>query len=157
MVEPIADPDPQEIARWHLTMGPLLFNRTWELLDLDVRTAAEDESMLAATLGQRYHWYEVGTPLNRAIADWQVSRVAAVLGYAELAERFARIGLDLCIEHDLPPFYRGYAHEALARAADVMDDHKTRDQHVLAARETLHLIEDEEQRAMLDADVQMLC
>jgi hypothetical protein len=157
MVEPIADPDPQEIARWHRTMGPLLFNRTWELLDLDVRTAAEDESMLAATLGQRYHWYEVGTPLNRAIADWQVSRVAAVLGYAELAERFARISLDLCIEHDLPPFYRGYAHEALARAADVMDDHKTRDQHVLAARETLHLIEDEEQRAMLDADVQMLC
>jgi hypothetical protein len=157
MVEPIADPTPEDTVRWHRTMGPLLFNRTWELLDLAERTPADEESMLAATLGQRYHWYQVGTPLNKAVADWQVARVAAVLGYAELAGRFAQLSLDMCTEHDLPPFYRGYAHEALARAADVMDDHQTRDQHVLAARELLPHVEDERERMMLDTDVQMLC
>lgn len=149
-------PDPDELSRWHRTMGPLLFNRTWELLDLDERTPDEEAQMLAATFGQRYHWYEVGTELNRAIADWQVARVAAVLGYADIAERFGRLSLELCEAHDLPPFYRGYAHEALARAADLMDDRQTRDQHVLAARELLRQITDDESREMLDADVQML-
>jgi hypothetical protein len=157
MIEPIADPTPEEVARWHRTMGPLLFNRTWELLDLDERDSADENTMLAATFGQRFHWYEVGSPLNKAIADWQVARVAAILGFAELAQRFGQLSLDMCLDHDLPAFYRGYAHEALARAADVMDDHRTRDQHALAAREMLSLIEDDEARSMLDADVQMLC
>lgn len=156
MIDPVADPQPDDVARWHRTMGPLLFNRTWELLDADERNEHDDDAMLSATFGQRFHWYQVGTPLHMAISDWQVSRVAAVLGLADLAERFGRRSLDLCEENDLPPFYRGYAHEALARAADVMDDHKTRDQHVLAARELLHLIPDDDERAMLEADVQMM-
>lgn len=157
MIEPIRDPTTDEIARWHRTMGPLLFNRAWELLDLMERTVEEDDELLAATFGQRYHWYQVGTELNKAIADWQVARVASVLGDAELADRFGRRSLELCETHDLAPFYRGYAHEAIARAADVMDDLRTRDQHILAARELLHLIDDETARTMLDADVQMLC
>lgn len=156
MTDPISDPGSEEVARWHRTMGPMLFNRTWELLDLEDRSPEDEELMLAATFGQRYHWYQVGTPLHMAIADWQVSRVAAVLGYAEIAERFGQRSLLRCVEHDLPAFYRGYAHEALARAADVMDDRRTRDQHVLAARELLPQISDDEERAMLDADVQML-
>ena len=157
MIEPINDPSAEEVARWHRTMGPILFNRTWELLDLEDRTVEQDDEMLAATLGQRFHWYAIGSALNKAIADWQVARVAAVLGDAELADRFARRSLALCDEHDLAPFYRGYAHEAIARAADVMDDIQTRDQHILAARELLHLIEDDAERNMLDADVQMMC
>lgn len=156
MTDPVADPGEDEVARWHRTMGPMLFNRTWELLDAEGRTEHDDDTMLSATFGQRYHWYEVGGPLQMAIADWQVSRVAAVLGFADIAERFGRRSLELCDEHGLPAFYRGYAHEALARAADVMDDHQTRDQHVLAARELLHLIEDADERAMLEADVQMM-
>lgn len=135
----------------------MLFNRAWELLDKAERSEEDDDELLSATFGQRYHWYQVGTPLNMAIADWQVARVAALLGDAELADRFARHSLHLCEAHGLPAFYRGYAHEAIARAADVMDDLQTRDQHVLAARELLHLIEDETERAMLDADVQMIC
>ena len=157
MTEPVSDPTPEETASWHRTMGPMLFHHTWDLLDRgDARTAEDEELMLAATLGQRYHWYAVGSALNRAIADWQVARVAAVLGYADLAERFGRLSLAMCDEHDLPAFYRGYAHEALARAADVMDDHRTRDQHVLAARALLPLVDDDQERSMLDADVRIV-
>jgi hypothetical protein len=157
MTEPIHDPSDDDIARWHRTMGPLLFNRAWQLLDKADRTSEDEDELLSATFGQRYHWYKVGSELNMAIADWQVSRVAAILGDAELADRFARHSLLLCETHDLPAFYKGYAHEAIARAADVMDDLQTRDQHVLAARELLTFIEDETARAMLDADVQMIC
>jgi hypothetical protein len=155
MTEPVSDPRPEDVAAWHRTMGPMLFNRTWELLDLEGRSVAQEEEMLAATLGQRYHWYQVGGPLQRAVADWQVSRVAAVLGYADIADRFGRISLQVCETHDLPAFYRGYAHEAIARAADEMGDDRLRDQHVLAARALLAQIEDEEDRMMLATDVEM--
>jgi hypothetical protein len=134
----------------------MAFDLTWTFLDMEERTETDDDAMLAATFTQRHHWYHVGTPLQRAIADWQVSRVASVLGFADIAERFARVSLELCQSNELPPFYRGYAHEALARAADVMDDHRTRDQHVLAARALLDSIEDPEERSMLEADVQLL-
>jgi hypothetical protein len=155
MVEPVHDPAPGEVARWHRTMAPMLFNRTWELLDLQTRSPADEEEMMAATFGQRYHWYQVGTALNKAVADWQVSRVLAVLGFADLAGRFGRHSLDICERYDLPAFFKGYAHEAIARAAEVMDDGLTRDQHVLAARALLPLIDDEHEREMLAADVEM--
>jgi hypothetical protein len=155
MADPVHDPSPDDVARWHRTMAPRLFNRTWELLDLDVRTSSDEEEMMAATFGQRYHWYQVGSALNKAVADWQVSRVMAVLGFAELAQRFGRHSLAICEGNDLSPFFTGYAHEAIARAADVMDDRLTRDQHILAARALLPLIEDEHERQMLAADVEM--
>ena len=157
MSDAVTEPTSDEVIRWHRTMGPILFNHAWKLMDDADRSADDEDTLLAAAFGQRYHWYLVGTAVNKAIADWQVARVAALLGYAELADRFGRLSLRMCEDHDLPPFYRGYAHEAIARAADVMDDRQTRDQHVLAAREVLPQIEDEQERAMLDADVQMIC
>ena len=82
MIEPVENPTPEEMDVWHRTFAPLAFNRTWALLDLDDPTREEEEDMLASTFAQRYHWYEVGTARHQAIADWQVSRVLAVLGYA---------------------------------------------------------------------------
>ena len=149
MTEQLPDPTPEEIQAWHRTMAPLAFNHTWSLLDLAERAASDEEDMLAATFSQRFHWYRVGTPRNRAIADWQVSRVAAVLGYADLARRFGQLSLDLCEANDLDPFVRGFAHEAIARAAADVDDVDTFTEHLAAARALLNEIEDAEERDIL--------
>ena len=44
--------------------------------------------MLTAAFASRYHWREIGEPKNFSVSDWQVSRVAAVLGLPDLAERY---------------------------------------------------------------------
>ena len=72
MVEPIRDPSTEDVTRWHRTMAPRLFNRTWEILDHEDRTTEEEDEMLSAAFGQRFHWYKVGSGVNRAVADWQV-------------------------------------------------------------------------------------
>src|SRR5690606_32627340 len=81
----------------HRAAAPHAFNETWQYLDRDHLTPAEEEAMLSAAFAQRYHWYAVGDPRNRAIADWQVSRATVVAGYAELADRFARRSLETCL------------------------------------------------------------
>lgn len=146
-------PEPTDLDGIHRRMGPLLFNRAWELLELPTRTADEDDEMLAATLGQWFHWHAVGAPRNRAVADWQVSRVAAELGMGELAERFARRSLRVAVDHGLSPFYVGYAHEAIARAALVAGAGDLHDEHLAAARAVLSAVGDPQERALLAADL----
>ncbi len=153
MVEPIKDPSEADIATWHRTFAPRAFNHTWTLLDADALSRQQEEEMLAATFAQRYHWYVAGEPRNWAIADWQVARVAAVIGYFDLARRFAERSLEVSVEHGLDPFVIGFAHEAIARAAAQVDDVETFTEHLAMARAQLDGIEDAEERDALAADL----
>lgn len=153
MTEPIENPSIEDLAVWNRTFAPLAFNRTWEYLDAESLTREEEEDMLASAFAQRYHWYAVGSERNRSIADWQVSRAAVVLGYADLARRFGERSLEIVVEYDLDPFVRGFAHEAIARAAASVDDVETFTEHLELARAALAEIEDEEDREVLAADL----
>lgn len=153
MVEPIEDPGGDDIARFRRTLAPLDFNATWSLLDRDELTREDEEEMLASTFSQRHNWYRVGNARNWAIADWQVARVATVLGYADLARRFGERSLELAVENDLGPFVTGFAHEAIARAAASVDDLETFTEHLELARAALADIEDDEDRDLLESDL----
>lgn len=144
---------PDDTTELHRRLAPQAFNRAWELLDRGERTRLEEEEMLAAAFTQRFHWYQVGEPRNLAIADWQVSRVAAVLGYADLALRFGQRSLDVCTEHSLDAFVTAFAHEAIARAAAEVDDVGTFTKHLQAAQALVADVEDPEERQVLEADL----
>jgi len=153
LIEPIENPSSDDIASWHRTFAPRAFNDTWNLLDAATLSREEEEEMLASAFAQRYHWYRVGTARNRAIADWQVSRAAAVLGYADLARRFGERSLEIAVEYSLDPFVTGFAHEAIARAAATVDDVETFTEHLELARAALTEVEDDQDRETLEADL----
>jgi hypothetical protein len=153
VTNPVDNPSAEEVARWHRTFAPRAFNHTWTLLDEAELTREQEEEMLASTFAQRHHWYKVGEPRNCAVADWQVSRVAAVLGYADLSRRFGARSLELAQEHDLGPFVTGFAHEAIARAAADVDDVETFTEHLELAKAALPEIEDTDERETLEADL----
>jgi hypothetical protein len=153
MTGAIENPSEADLAAWSHTFAPRAFNEAWALLDLAEPSREDEEAVLAATFAQRYHWYQVGTPRNQAIADWQVSRVAAVLGYADLALRFGERSLSICLDNDLDAFVTGFAHEAIARAAADVDDVETFTEHLEAAKEKLAEIEDPDDRDVLEADL----
>jgi hypothetical protein len=145
--------DRGDLAQWQRKLAPMAFNRAWELLDRNELSIEEEEEMLSAAFAQRYHWYEIGDARNRSIADWQISRVAAVLGYADLARRFGFRALEVAQAHNLGPFLEGFAHEAIARAAAVVDDVETFTEHLSEARALVGGIEDEDERSTLEADL----
>ncbi len=67
------------------TLAVDLFNHVWTLLERTDRTPMQDDEMLHAAHASRFHWGEVGEPVNLARGEWQCSRVYAVLDRAEPA------------------------------------------------------------------------
>lgn len=140
----------------HRRLAVALFNRTWELLDQSNRSHDDDAEMLTAAFTSRYHWRQVGEPRNFTVSDWQISRVAAVLGLADLAAEYGQRSLDVAAAAGLGPFYVGYAHEAIARAARLTGDQLRHRNHLDMARELLDQIEDSSERDLLAPDLDEL-
>jgi hypothetical protein len=99
-----------------------LFKGTWELLQQESRTAEEDDRMVHMAHASRFHWDNVGDDQNRAIGEWQVARVYAVLGRAEPALFHARRCLDYANRPDSGEWLLASVHEGLARAQAVAGD-----------------------------------
>ena len=140
------------------TLAAELFNATWRLLDKPERTPDEDDEMLHAAHASRYHWIRAGTRVNAARGEWQCSRVYAVLGRAEPALHHARRCLDLCesVADDLDEFDLPFAYEALARAHAVAGDEEEARHWVARSRAAAEAISDEDDRALLEADLETI-
>lgn len=151
MVEPIEQPDVEDVLRWHRTFAPRFFNRTWELMDMMDRSRDEIDEMLTSAFAQRAHWYQVGDARQRAIADWQISRAAVLAGFPTLARRFGERSLQTAAELD--PFVAAFGHEAIARAAALVDDLETFEEHLSEAWKLAEQVDDEEEREVLVADL----
>jgi hypothetical protein len=93
-----------------------LFNFVWVLMEKPDRTKEENDDMLHAAHASRYHWGQVGAPVNLARGEWQVSRVYSVLNRSEPALYHARRCLEICKENQIGDFDLAYAYEAIARA-----------------------------------------
>jgi tetratricopeptide (TPR) repeat protein len=128
-----------------------LFNGTWDLLDSTDRSSADDERMVHMAHASRYHWGQVGSPENRTIGDWQISRVYAVLGRSEPALHHARQALEVCDGHGLGDFHRAYAYEALARGHAVAGE--TDEARRYTEKALAESVSDEETRTRLLADL----
>lgn len=140
----------------HRAMAVKLFNRTWALLDEPNRSSDQDREMLGAALGSMYHWSVAGDDKNFAVSDWQVARVLATLGHPDLAQVFADQALRRAVDENLGPFLVGCGHEVLARVAAAKGDAEARDNHLARADDLLSVIEDEEERDVLKADLDSL-
>jgi hypothetical protein len=96
----------------------------------------------------------VGDAWNRAVSDWQVSRVYAVLGDAAHAAEHGRSGLRIAEEGRLGPFYVGYACEALVRAAAAAGNQDERRSWLARAHREAAAVADDQERALLLADLE---
>jgi len=75
--------------------------------------------MIHMAHASRHHWAQVGTAVNLARGEWQVSRVYATLRRAEPALYHAARCLQICQENGIGDFDLAFAYEALARASAV--------------------------------------
>ena len=129
-----------------------LFNATWRLLDKTDRTAQENALMIHCAHASRFHWEAVGNAMNRAVGEWQVSRVYSVLALGESALYHARLCMELTEANGLTPFHKACAHEGMARALSLSDKAAAK-AHYQAARDLASSIEDREDRNILESDL----
>lgn len=150
------EPNQADWTAAHRHFAPRLFNSTWDLIDLPERTPEQEAEMLHMAHASRYHWGQVGGPLQWAIGDWQLARVYAIIGEAEAARRFAHIYQHRAREHSLGAFHLGYACEALARAARAAGDEVECAARVAEARAYLGQVVDQGDANLLRADLDNL-
>jgi hypothetical protein len=85
-----------------------------------------------------------------SISYWQISRVYTALRQEDNARRYAQRCLEISQKEDVPPFYLGYAYEALARAEALAGETARMKAHIAAALQVAEKITD------LDAHRQLL-
>jgi hypothetical protein len=108
--------DSSQPKELHKKFAVDLFNLTWNLLDKKDRTIEENDKMVHAAHASRYHWGEIGTPLEFERGEWQISRVYSVLKRSEPALYHAKRCHEICQKNNIGDFDIAFAYEALARA-----------------------------------------
>lgn len=140
----------------HRYFAPHCFNRAWDLIDEPTRSVENDETMLQLAMASLWHWNQRPdvTARNRSVGAWQVSRAHALAGRGEEAMRYGQMSLAAGAAE--PPFYRGYAHEAMARARMVLGDARGTGEHLAAAHRLLGEVTDPEEHEMLEKDLRTI-
>jgi hypothetical protein len=123
-----------------------LFNLVWSLLDKPDRTVQEDDKMIHAAHASRFHWGEIGTPVEFERGEWQISRVYAVLRRPQAALYHAQRCLDICTEHNIGDFDIAFAYEAMARASAVAGEPSNCRRYVELAQQAGERIKDKDDR-----------
>jgi len=155
---PAPTPPPVLDAAAHRALGAGLYNRTWELLELEDRTPAQDDEMVDTAHASAYHWRHVGHVANSSRAHWLMSRVYATLGRGEPSLHHARRAVAILEgggegveDWDFPS-----AAEAMARALAVSGDLAGAAEWKAKAVEAAGAIAGEEDRRVIEGDLATL-
>ncbi len=142
-----------DVAAAHKYFSAHCFNSAWDLIEKKGRTAEDDRLMVALNQASIYHWLQRPDCGNKqlSVGFWQASRIQGLLGNAAEAARQA--GVCMSYSGELEPFYLGYAHEALARAAQLRGDNDLARSHKDQATTLAAAIESKEERDLLLKDL----
>ena len=145
-----------DLTAAHKYFAANCFNKAWDLIERPDRTPEESRLMVALNQASIYHWSNRPdcTAENLSVGYWQASRIQAILGHAEEARRHAEVCLGYSTA--LEPFYLGYAHEALARAALLAGNRANATEHLSLARSCAAKISPKDHQAMLLKDLEGL-
>jgi DNA-binding transcriptional MerR regulator len=147
---------PTEAITDERALAAQLFNGTWTLLEKESRTLEEDDRMLHMAHASRFHWDNAGDDQNRAIGEWQCSRVYATLDRGEPALFHAQRCLEYAGRAGVDDWVSASAYEALARAqavaGDVESSRDSRDRALALAQ----ALTDREDRDIVLADIDTL-
>lgn len=152
MTSPDATPTGDADRRaWHRRFGSEANNRAWALAEQRSRTADEDDEMLHAAHAALYHWRQVGTERNVALARMLLGHVHAQLHDGARAREHAEAAFAFVASHASEPWERAFAHAVLANAAFACNDAQAHRTHHRIAGELGAGLENQEERRIFDA------
>jgi len=139
---------------WHRQFAVELFNLVWDLMDKEQRTINENLRMLHAAHASRFHWGEIGTPLELERGEWQISRVYSILNHPKSAIYHAGLCLEICKTNEIGDFDLAFAYEALARAHAVAGDLKKSQKYIELGEQAGQKITDAENKDYFFTELQ---
>lgn len=142
----------------HKQMAVNCFNGVWEYLELPERTKVEEEKMIHMAHSSFFHWTQVEdhTPKNLSIGYWQLSRVYAVANLGERFHYYAERCLEVSKNHNLDPFYLGYAYEALSRSTLILGQRDISQKYYQQAQDFAQKVKDDSSKEILINDLETI-
>ena len=99
------------------------FNTTWDFIDKEERSKADNKKMVENALLSRKMWEQAGgTVLNIVRGDWLISHVCSILGDGKNALKYANTCYALTLQYSIDDFDLVFAYEALAHAYKILGD-----------------------------------
>lgn len=138
-----------------LKFAKSIWNKIWQLLEKEDRTASENEDLILSAFASLYHWKQVGTEVNLQRGYWMLSRVYQTLGDAAQSLDWALKCLEITREHPavMQDFDLAYAQEGLARSYALSGDLSKAGEHFRAAVNQGQQIADPEDREIFQGDL----
>ncbi len=148
----------EKMQNLHQHFSAFCFNECWGLIDKTDRSPEDTENMILLSSASLWHWKQRDdcTPLNLSTGYWQLSRVYALAGQFDMAELVGQKCLTVSLDGQVPPFYLGYAYEALARAAVGREDFTAAATFLDPADAELDRVADEQEKGLLRPDLESL-
>jgi hypothetical protein len=136
------------------TLATQLFNRCWELLDQDERSADDNVELLTSALASRFHWLNAGGPEQWIISDWMVARAAGAAGSPETALRFALRAYEAArANEETPDWLVASSAEGVARAYVVAGNVEEFTNWAALAGRLVEVIVDPENKALIESQL----
>lgn len=142
----------------HKQFSSECFNMTWGFIDKKELSGEDVEDMIATSYASLWHWKqrEDCKPENLSVAYWQLGRVHCLAKKAMTAKEIGQKCLEVSQKGKLDSFYIGYAYEVLINVA-ILENKKTEGQKYLElAKAQLELVNDQENKGYLKADLDKL-
>jgi hypothetical protein len=130
-----------------------LFNRCWELLEQDERSADDDVELLTSALTSRFHWLLAGGSEQWIISDWMVARAAGATGAADVALRFALRAYEAARAGETPDWLVASTAEGVARAYAVAGNTEEFAHWAALAGRLIEVIVDPENKSLIESQL----
>ncbi len=155
---PTPPPPPTLDPETHRALAAGLFNRSWDLLELEDRTARQDAELIDTAHASAWHWRQVGTAANEARGHWparpRVQRARPwpeAVYHARRANEIVDLGGDGFEDWDRPA-----AAESMARALVASGDLAAAAEWKARATELLDAVADADDRSVVEGDLAAL-
>jgi len=144
-----------DVGAAHKYFSAQCFNQAWDLIEKPDRSPEQDAEMIRLNQASHWHWTqrEDCNDTSLSVGYWQASRIYALLGQADNARRYGQLCLDHSQGDDVPPFYLGYAYEALARAESVAGNREKAEKYLAQARTAADAVTDPDSKKFLVDDL----
>ncbi len=143
-------------AELHKYYSTHCFNEAWTLMDKTDRTTQESEDMIHYAMASLFHWSKRKdcTDKHKSIGSWQISRCFVLIGNLDKGEQYGKLCLNFSKKQS--PYFKGYAHETLARVYHLMDKTDLKNKHLIKANELNDQIENDEEKQLLLNDLKSI-
>lgn len=150
----MAEEKKYSVEESHRKFAVDLFNLVWSLLDKKDRSKEEDDRMVHAAHASRFHWGEIGAPVEFERGEWQISRVYSVLNRPQPALYHAKRCLEICTENNIGDFDIAFAYEAMARANASLGKKQEYEKYFQLAKEAGEKIMGKEDKDIFFKDIE---